>query len=204
MDLLNGGDLRYHICRHRRFTEEQTSKFQRNQGIGFFIACLVAGLEYIHNKNIIHRDIKPENLVLDEEGTFWLELYRLRSNYRLRNCTNLETWQRTRYFWHSRLHGSRSNVSSKSWCFSRLFCCRSDGLWVHVWKSKYLRLILQRPYVGKSRKEIRDHILSKQIQIKRNEIPRGWSVEAADFINKVINVLTKTDDSKETIKQTWT
>ena len=25
MDLLNGGDLRYHICKHRRFTEEQTS-----------------------------------------------------------------------------------------------------------------------------------------------------------------------------------
>jgi hypothetical protein len=39
--------------------------------------------------------------------------------------------------------------------------------------------------VGKCRKEIRDHILSKQIQIKRNEIPKGWSIEAADFINKV-------------------
>lgn len=26
MDLLSGGDLRYHICRHRRFNEEQTSK----------------------------------------------------------------------------------------------------------------------------------------------------------------------------------
>jgi hypothetical protein len=39
--------------------------------------------------------------------------------------------------------------------------------------------------VGKSRQEIRDHILAKQIQIKRNEIPKGWSVEAADFINKV-------------------
>lgn len=36
--------------------------------IGFFIACLVAGLEYVHNKNIIHRDIKPENLVLDDQG----------------------------------------------------------------------------------------------------------------------------------------
>jgi serine/threonine protein kinase len=36
--------------------------------LGFFIACLVAGLEFIHNKNIIHRDIKPENLVLDEDG----------------------------------------------------------------------------------------------------------------------------------------
>lgn len=36
--------------------------------LGFFIACLIAGLEYVHNKNIIHRDIKPENLVLDDQG----------------------------------------------------------------------------------------------------------------------------------------
>ena len=43
----------------------------------------------------------------------------------------------------------------------------------------------RRPYVGKSRQEIRDHILSKQIQIKKNEVPKGWSIEAADFINKV-------------------
>lgn len=27
MDLMTGGDLRYHISRHRRFTEEQTSNF---------------------------------------------------------------------------------------------------------------------------------------------------------------------------------
>ena len=27
MDLLTGGDLRYHISRHKRFSEEQTSKF---------------------------------------------------------------------------------------------------------------------------------------------------------------------------------
>ena len=26
MDMLSGGDLRYHICKHRRFSEEQTSK----------------------------------------------------------------------------------------------------------------------------------------------------------------------------------
>ena len=43
--------------------------------------------------------------------------------------------------------------------------------------------------MGKSRKEIRDHILSKQIQIKRQDIPKGWSVEAADFVNKVSNKL---------------
>ena len=27
MDYLSGGDLRYHICKNRRFTEEQTSIF---------------------------------------------------------------------------------------------------------------------------------------------------------------------------------
>ncbi len=26
MDLLTGGDLRYHISRHKKFSEEQTSK----------------------------------------------------------------------------------------------------------------------------------------------------------------------------------
>jgi serine/threonine protein kinase len=43
--------------------------------LGFFIACLIAGLEYIHNKNIIHRDIKPENLVLDDEGNIISIIY---------------------------------------------------------------------------------------------------------------------------------
>ena len=56
MDLLTGGDMRYHICKHRRFTENQTK---------FFAANIVQGLEYLHNNSILHRDIKPENLVFD-------------------------------------------------------------------------------------------------------------------------------------------
>ena len=43
----------------------------------------------------------------------------------------------------------------------------------------------QRPYLGRSRKEIRDQILAKQVQIKKHEIPEGWSLEAADFVNRV-------------------
>ena len=59
MDYLAGGDLRYHICRYRKFEEETTR---------FFVACLVSGLEYVHDKNIIHRDIKPETLVIESDG----------------------------------------------------------------------------------------------------------------------------------------
>jgi serine/threonine protein kinase len=59
MDFLSGGDLRYHVFKHKRFTEEQTK---------FFVACVLLGLDYLHSNNIIHRDIKPENLVLDDRG----------------------------------------------------------------------------------------------------------------------------------------
>ena len=55
MDLLTGGDLRYHCSRYRTFSEEQTR---------FFLACIILSLNYIHKNNVIHRDIKPENLVL--------------------------------------------------------------------------------------------------------------------------------------------
>ena len=55
MDLLTGGDLRYHIAKIKTFTEIQTK---------FFLANLIIALEYIHSQKIIHRDIKPENHIL--------------------------------------------------------------------------------------------------------------------------------------------
>jgi len=39
--------------------------------------------------------------------------------------------------------------------------------------------------VGKTRKDIKEMIMSKQVQVKKTEIPEGWSVEAADFVNRV-------------------
>jgi serine/threonine protein kinase len=59
IDMMQGGDLRYHLAQRKKFTEEQTR---------FFIACMVISLEYLHQKSILHRDIKPENLVFDKNG----------------------------------------------------------------------------------------------------------------------------------------
>jgi serine/threonine protein kinase len=71
MDLLQGGDLRFHFCKNRKFTEEQTSN-TRIRLLEFFIACILLSLEYLHRNSIIHRDIKPENLVFDRDGTYFI------------------------------------------------------------------------------------------------------------------------------------
>lgn len=73
MDLLTGGDLRFHISKKKKFSEEQTSNGGHPRGLSlnlleFFIACIVLSLEYVHNNGILHRDIKPENLVFDNRG----------------------------------------------------------------------------------------------------------------------------------------
>ena len=50
----------------------------------------------------------------------------------------------------------------------------------------YEFMIGKRPYTGKTRQEIKDMIFAKQVQLKRRELPAGWSLEAADFINKCL------------------
>lgn len=58
VDLMNGGDLRFHISR-KAFTEE---------AVRFWMAELACALRYIHSQGIIHRDLKPDNVLLDSEG----------------------------------------------------------------------------------------------------------------------------------------
>lgn len=50
----------------------------------------------------------------------------------------------------------------------------------------YEFMLGRRPYVGKTRKDIRDMMFAKQVYIKKSDIPAGWSIEAADFINKCL------------------
>ncbi|XP_021341218.1 serine/threonine-protein kinase 32B-like isoform X1 [Mizuhopecten yessoensis] len=59
VDLLLGGDLRYHIQKEVHFDESH---------VKLYICELALALDYLQTYNIIHRDIKPDNILLDEEG----------------------------------------------------------------------------------------------------------------------------------------
>ena len=40
--------------------------------------------------------------------------------------------------------------------------------------------------MGDTRKEIRDKILAHQAKISERELPMGWSVQAIDFVNRLL------------------
>ncbi|CAL8344175.1 unnamed protein product [Lota lota] len=58
MDYSPGGDLMIHIHQHP-FTLDQTR---------FYSACVVLGLEFLHQNKIIYRDLKLDNLLMDADG----------------------------------------------------------------------------------------------------------------------------------------
>ncbi|KAF5388447.1 hypothetical protein D9615_000539 [Tricholomella constricta] len=59
MEYLNGGDCAALIKSLGSLPEEWTKNY---------IAEVVLGLEYLHQRNIVHRDLKPDNLLIDQHG----------------------------------------------------------------------------------------------------------------------------------------
>ena len=130
MDYLPGGDLRYHIGRMRRFSENQTK---------YFIGCLLLGLQYLHKNNIIHRDIKPENLVLDRKGYM--------------RITDLGIARIKRE------ENSQDTSGTPGYMAPEVMCRQNHSFEVDYFAMGvivYEFMLGKRPYYGRSRKEIRD------------------------------------------------
>ena len=136
------------------------------------MACIILGLEYVHSKKVIHRDIKPENLVLDDRG------YLRITDFGVAKVLSRDN--------------SSETSGTPGYMAPEVMCAQNHSFPVDYFAIGVIAFEFMygtRPYLGKSRKEIKDLILSKQVQIRKNEIPENWSIEAADFINKVLIIL---------------
>ena len=162
MDLLSGGDLRYHLS-HKKpcvFNEIQTK---------FFISNIILALEYIHSQKIIHRDIKPENLVLDINGYVRLTDFGIAIINKDDN---------------SKESSGTAGYMAPEVMLQQGHSYPADFFALGV--IGYEFMIGNRPYYGKNRKQIKDFIMAYQAKIKFNNMKKGWSENSKDFINRLL------------------
>ena len=145
LDLKNGGDLRYQLSKNKKFNELQSK---------FFIACIITGLDYIHSNKILHRDIKPENLVFDEKGYLHITDFGIAKKFSFDN--------------------SKDTSGTPGYMAPEVIFMQNHGIaadYFAVGVILYEIIIGRRPYIGRDRKEIRDHMISKQSRI--TIVPNG-------------------------------
>lgn len=75
MDLLLGGDLRFHLkfewpdnCKGINDRKDRGGAGFEEPRVAFYVASIILALDYLHSIKILHRDIKPENVVLGTDG----------------------------------------------------------------------------------------------------------------------------------------
>ena len=161
MDLLTGGDLRYHLFYQNYFNEEQSK---------FFVSCVLLGLEYCHSNLIIHRDIKPENVILDKYGYAHITDFGIAKMQQPNNSK--ETSGTPAYMAPEVLFGRNHTIIVDYYALGVML---------------YEFMIGEKPYSGKTRTQLKESIKKKEIKIDKNNIKEGWSMEAADFINQLLH-----------------
>ncbi|XP_041849950.1 rhodopsin kinase grk7-b [Melanotaenia boesemani] len=61
MDLMSGGDLKFHIY-------ELGERGIRMERVVYYTAQIITGILHLHSMDIVYRDMKPENVLLDSKG----------------------------------------------------------------------------------------------------------------------------------------
>ena len=117
----------------------------------------------------MHRDIKPENLIFDEKGYLHVTDFGI-AKYSTNNNSN-ETSGTPGYMAPEVISGQNHTGSVDYFAVGII---------------TYELMMGKRPYLGKNRKEIREQMMIKQIYIDKDNIPLGWSILAADFINRLL------------------
>ncbi len=114
--------------------------------IEFFIACILEALKTVHSQGIIHRDIKPENLVFEANGYLRLTDFGIARYWTPDN--------------------SSETSGTPGYMAPEVMCRQNHGVaadYFAVGVIAYECMNGRRPYLGKSRREIREQVLAHQV-----------------------------------------
>jgi len=159
-DYFPQGDLRYQLIHNKLYTEKQ---------VKFIISNILLSLEYIHINNIIHRDIKPENILIDEKGYLAITDFGIARFKREEN--------------------SNEKSGTPGYMAPEVLFAKNHGFSVDFFALgviSYELIFGKRPYASIQRKVLQQEMLSKEVQINENNLPKKFSLNCMDFINKMI------------------
>ena len=171
LDFLPGGTLRSHL------PESNTKKsiFSEIQ-IKFLLSNIILSLEYIHNNGIIHRDLKPENLLFDDEGYLHLTDFGISKIYYPEKSKILDVSGTPGYISPEMIRGEPQNFVSDFFAMGIV---------------AYELIFGKRPFEGNNKDEIAENILNKNINLNEDNMRKNFSIDAADFVNRLLKKKNK-------------
>ncbi|KAI9487578.1 MAG: kinase-like domain-containing protein [Benjaminiella poitrasii] len=161
LDLMLGGDLRFHLDRLGALPEKH---------VQFYAAEIALSLNYLHNKNIIHRDLKPDNILLDEKGHAHLSDFNIAVQINQKRTKPLTSIAGSLAYISPEILNKQGYSFSVDWW----------SLGIVIYELLYGR----RPFKAKSNEELQKSIMSDAVEFP-NE-PK-ISAEAISFIQELLN-----------------
>ena len=141
-------------------------------------------MEYIHNNNILFRDLKPENLVFDSRGYLRITDFGIAKRYEVNN--------------------KKDTSGTVGYLAPEILCNVNHGFSIDYYSIgiiTYELIFGNRPYIGKSKHEVKQLILTKQAHVDYDDLPGKFDVNVCDFINKLIQRKPKNRLGKNSIKE---
>nr|CAA73558.1 Protein kinase C-related kinase (PRKSD) [Suberites domuncula] len=156
MEYACGGDLMMHI--HQDIFKEPRACF--------YAACVVLGLQYLHEKGIVYRDLKLDNLLLDKDGYVKIADFGL-CKEGMWHGTRTSTFCGTPEFLAPEVLTDVSYTRAVDWW----------GLGVLI----YEMLVGESPFPGEDEEEVFDSIVNDDVRY-----PRFLSSEAISIMRKLL------------------
>ncbi len=154
LELLKGGDLRFHLDNYKYLITESHIKF--------LLTNIIFALDYINSIGIIHRDIKPENIIFDNNGYAKLTDFGIA---KLNKSNIIEISGTVEYMSPECLFGKKQKYYSDFYSLG-VIC--------------YECINRKKPFIGNKKEELKEQILNNRIHLKSNQY---YSKSLCSFVN---------------------